>query len=73
MLFCPHELLFCAQKLIPLVKAVNSNDQPITLHHYTPMNYNTLLLCPHELQRIVTLPHELQRIVILTILVNDFD
>ena len=55
-LLCPHELPFCAQKLIPLVKSVNSNGQPITLHHFAPMNYNALSLCPHELQHIVTLP-----------------
>jgi hypothetical protein len=52
----PHELLFCARKPLSSVKAVNLNGQPFTLHHFAPMNYNALLLCPHELQRIVTLP-----------------
>jgi hypothetical protein len=55
-LLCPHELRFCAQKLIPLVNAVNSNSQPVTLHHFAPMNYNALSLYSHELQYIVTLP-----------------
>jgi hypothetical protein len=55
-LLCSHELLFSAPKPLPLVKVVNSNGQPITLHHFALMNYNTLSLCPHELRRIVTLP-----------------
>jgi hypothetical protein len=54
-LLCPHKLLFCAQKPILSVKAVNLNSQPITLHHFAPMNYNALSLCPYELQRIVIL------------------
>jgi hypothetical protein len=67
MLLCPNELPFCVQKPLLLVKAVNSNGQPVTLHHFALMNYNALLLCPHELQLIVTLPYELQRIVTLTV------
>jgi hypothetical protein len=55
-LLCPNELPFFAQKPLMLVKAVNSNGQPITLHHFVLMNYNALSLCPHELQCIVTLP-----------------
>ena len=56
MLLCQHELPFCAQKPLMLAKAVNSNGQPVTLHHFALMNYNALSLCLHELQRIVTLP-----------------
>jgi hypothetical protein len=52
----PHELPFSAQKPLMSVKAINSNSQPVILHHFVLMNYNVLSLCPHELQRIVILP-----------------
>ena len=54
-LLYPHGLLFCVQKPISSVKAINSNNQLVTLHHFAFINYNVLLLCPYKLQRIVIL------------------
>jgi hypothetical protein len=66
-LLFPHELLFCTKKPLLLVKAVNSNGQFVTLHHFVPMNYNTLLFYPINYNELSLYPYKLQRIITLIV------